>query len=566
MKILIFNWRDITHSWSGGSEKYIHELAKAWVKLGHNVHLICGGYPGAIPFERIDGVHIRRLGSTYSIYVLLPFYYLWRLRWERFDIIIDVANGIPFFSVCFSLRPKILVIHHDHRLPWQREWSPAVARVGIWIEHKLVPQLYKNIRVVTLAHKTKNLLTQSGFKNVFVIPPGSEKNYFLLNPKKTPHPTILYLGRLRKHKRVALLLNIFKSMLPKVRGLKLRISGTGQDASRIRQIIASTKLANYVELMGYISEKEKAQVLASSWVLAFPSEVEGWGLVALEAAASGTPAVGFNVPGISEAIKHGQSGFIAGNVHDFKAALLKILTDKNLRSRFKKNSRIWASNFSWEKSAKAFLSILPSVSPAQSFNQNYYASFWRGASRRSFHPTYDIRANFITKYLQPKNVLDVGCGTGLLVKLLRERGVKANGVDISRDAVDQALSVVRPFIIQGNIVSLTASDKSYDTVTCVDVLEHIQKQDAVQAMKDCARVAKAFVYFDITCLEDIFFIHTDSTHVTKLFSWQWRRILESTLGSNWHISRPYILPLIHHGTFVAKRHSLDTRRNSSSKA
>ncbi len=553
MKILIINWRDITHPWSGGSEKYIHEIAREWIRLGHTVHLLCGGYSGARSTEIIDGIIIHRLGSTYSIYILAPVYYLFKLRDKKFDVLIEVAYGVTFMSRLFSRLPKVLIIHHDHTLPWQTEWPYIISRIGIWLEHKLVPYFYQNIPVVTLSTKTRQLLSAQGFKKIYTVPPGNYNSK--LTPKKTKYPTILYLGRLRRYKRVALLLEVFGKLSTKMPQLRLIIAGAGQEASPIADLTRYLHLEQKVELKGYVSEKEKKRLLTTAWVMAFPSQIEGWGLVALEAAACGLPTVGFNVPGVSESIRNDKSGFVVKTTKEFEGALLKILTNDQLQKQLSDGAKRWAAEFSWEKSAKSFLSVIHKTNTVlkNQYDERYFASFWRKSDRRTFHPTYNIRVNYITEHLNPKTTLDVGCGTGLLVRLLRDHGVNAYGVDVSAAALDLVPSKTRAFVGQGNILKLASANNAYDTVTCIDVLEHIPYTDLPRAILECARVARSSLYFDITCLEDLFFIFSDRTHITKLFSWQWQRMIQITLGNQWRLKRAYVLPFIHHAIFEAKR-------------
>ena len=55
LKILVFNWRDITHPWAGGAELHIHEISKRWIKQGHKVTLFCGKYKGRFFYMRFGG-------------------------------------------------------------------------------------------------------------------------------------------------------------------------------------------------------------------------------------------------------------------------------------------------------------------------------------------------------------------------------------------------------------------------------------------------------------------------------------------------------------------------------
>ena len=80
MKILIFNWKDITNPWAGGAELSIHEQAKRWVNNGHEITLLTSRYKGASRKEQIDGINVIRGWGRYTVYIFVFFYYLFYLR------------------------------------------------------------------------------------------------------------------------------------------------------------------------------------------------------------------------------------------------------------------------------------------------------------------------------------------------------------------------------------------------------------------------------------------------------------------------------------------------------
>lgn len=355
MNILIFNWRDITHPWAGGAERHLHELAKSWVKQGRKVTLISGGYRGAAHREIIDGIRIIRVGNTYTVYLLAPIYYLLRLRWRRFDLVIDTAHGLPFFTPLFTRRRKILIIHHDHSRLWRTEWPKLIGKIGSMVESRFVPRLYRNTRVITLSDSTRSELKKMGYRDVRAVPPGIDNRFFNgIKIAKSDYPTILYLGRLRRYKRVETLISALPEIKATVTGAKLIIAGTGQDKARLEHLIREKNLTGDIDFVGYVSEAEKKRLLSSSWVLAFPSLIEGWGLVAMEAAISGTPTVGFRVPGVEDAIADKTSGFLVTSRSQFIKAINKILTDSSLREKMGHSARIWAKDYTWENSASKF--------------------------------------------------------------------------------------------------------------------------------------------------------------------------------------------------------------------
>ena len=139
MKILIFNWKDIRHPYAGGAEVNIHEQAKRWAKLSHEIIQFSPKFKNSRKSEDIEGVKIIRKGGKFTVYIWAFFYYLFNLR-KKTDVIIDIENGIPFFTPLFSRKPKLMIMHHVHQhvffkeLPFFIAWSiapPKLARYGL---------------------------------------------------------------------------------------------------------------------------------------------------------------------------------------------------------------------------------------------------------------------------------------------------------------------------------------------------------------------------------------------------------------------------------------------------
>lgn len=549
MNILIVNWRDVTHPWAGGAERHLHELAKRWASASHTVTLLAGGYPGAVPEETIERVRIIRRGTTYTIF-LVAWWFALRLNGNgRFDCIVETAHGLPFFLRIFFRNRLILVIHHNHRDLWRTEWHPVIAGIGNFLEQHIVPFLYRDTDIITLSDSTASELMQLGFRSVTAIPPGVDPPR-RISQRKFIRPTIVYVGRLRKYKRVELLLKMFARIRRSIPAAELLIAGTGQDRAYLEFYARINRLDTGVRFLGYVSEDEKVILFSGAWVLAFPSLIEGWGLVALEAAAYGTPTVAFRVHGLADAVGNGRSGFLAESETEFVSAVIRILREPRLRQELNRSSRIWARRFSWKTSAERFLSVMT----RQPYRAGYFGSVWRKGLAESFHPVHEFRCRYLTETVKAGSVLDIGCGTGRLVGLLRTRDVRAFGCDISPEAVRQAPENIRQYLYLADITRMNRRG-IYDAVACTDVLEHIPLSDMTRAVLNCARHARQTVFFDITCREDFLFIYSDATHVTKLFSWQWHRLLSGILGGRWQVSRAYILPFIHHATFVAVKNT-----------
>lgn len=366
MRILIYNWRDIKHVWAGGGEIYIFEQAKRWVKMGHKVTLFCGEdrEKKLPPYEVIQGIKIYRKGGRYSLYFWAAWYYISRFR-QKFDVVIDVENGVPFFTPLFCRIPKVCYVYHVHGKQFFYELPKPLSYIGFIIERFIFPLLYKRISVIAISETTKRQLINIGLpaNNITVVYSGINGSHrkSVRPPKKFASPTILYLGRIKKYKRVDLLVALFAKIVKNIPKSRLIVAGWGTEASHLTDIIMKNPLRRKISLVGPVNTQEKKSLLSQSWVFVNPSIGEGWSIAVIEANLHGTPAVSFDVPGLAESIQQGKTGLLAKNADDLVAKICNILTDKNLRERLSIHASRWARGFSWDHSAKKSLQILNKI-------------------------------------------------------------------------------------------------------------------------------------------------------------------------------------------------------------
>lgn len=368
MNILVFNWRDPKHSWAGGGEIYIFEQAKRWVKMGHEVKVFCGqNIDKKLPsFEQIDGIKIHRKGGRYSLYIWAIWYYFTHFRGGT-DIIIDVQNGIPFFSPIFSRLPKVCFVYHIHAKQFFYEVPPPLNYIGYAVEKFIFPLLYKNLPIVAISKTTKKELIKIGFdKNkIYVVYCGMNTSNSNDSTKKFSQPTVLYLGRIKKYKRVGLLVNIFQKIVERVPKAHLIIAGWGTEASHLADIIMMSQLRRKISLVGPVSNQEKKNLLSKSWLFVNPSIGEGWSIAVIEANVYGTPAVSLNVSGLSESIQNGKTGLLAKDEEDLVNKICLLLSDKKLCNTLGNNARKWAKKFDWDSTASQSIHLLEKIYKTQ---------------------------------------------------------------------------------------------------------------------------------------------------------------------------------------------------------
>jgi 2-polyprenyl-3-methyl-5-hydroxy-6-metoxy-1,4-benzoquinol methylase len=166
-----------------------------------------------------------------------------------------------------------------------------------------------------------------------------------------------------------------------------------------------------------------------------------------------------------------------------------------------------------------------SANPASAFDEDYFVETWRnGANAYTIdarRPIEGRNPELIKDVLRPASLLDAGCGPGILMALLWELGVVADGLDTSTGVLTLAPAGVADRIAVGSLLGMPFDDRSYDVVVCREVLEHLTVPDVARAVAELCRVAARLVYvttrfhpapttiFDVTTEIDV-----DPTHIT----------------------------------------------------
>jgi glycosyltransferase involved in cell wall biosynthesis len=361
LRILIINWRDPNHPQAGGAETYLFEQAKRWKQWGNHVQWLSGGFAGGEAHDVVEGIPVRRVGSAYTVYLGVPFVYLSEFR-NKFDVVIDSSNGIPFFSPLFSLKPKICIVYHVHRDVFKKYLSKWMAAFFAWSESKLVPLVYRGVHFVTISDDTLREMRQSGVdtRTTGLVRCGVDKD--LIPGDKAATPTVLYLGRLKAYKRVDQLIEAFAAVRERVPEASLVIAGTGDARPTLEALVDRLGLGSSVRFEGFVDDDRKRELLQRAWVTVTLSEIEGWGITAIEGNACGTPAIAFDVAGLREAIVDGESGLIVPTGGDVASAIVSVLQDDVLRSRLERGALRRAELFSWDKTARdMFLEIMRAI-------------------------------------------------------------------------------------------------------------------------------------------------------------------------------------------------------------
>jgi glycosyltransferase involved in cell wall biosynthesis len=360
-RILAFNWRCIRHPEAGGSEINLFEQARWWTRAGHDVTVVCAD-PGRAyaPWrdEMIDGIRVRRMGGRYTVYPLAAWYLLRHYR--EYDRILEVCNGVPFFSLLLAPRPGALLVHHVHDRQWFAELPPPLAALGWCVEHYLLPRLYHDRPVIAVSPTTRDALVRLGFspEHIAIVYNGVSYAPDLDGAASHCGHRVVYVGRLKRYKRLERLVRAVVALRRDFPDVHLDIAGRGDARAELERLIERLGAQDYVTLYGFVDEETKRALLRRAAVFATPSMHEGWGLSVIEANAHGCPAVAYDVPGLCVSICHGQTGLLARDDDGFTNVLAEVLRDDALRVRLADGARMWAAQFDWQACATATLGVL----------------------------------------------------------------------------------------------------------------------------------------------------------------------------------------------------------------
>jgi glycosyltransferase involved in cell wall biosynthesis/O-antigen/teichoic acid export membrane protein len=354
-RILFINWRDIKNPSAGGEGVFTHEVAKRWAARGLEVSLLTSKFDGAPRSEILDGVRIRRLGRLRNgTFHLLVQRELARLK--GFDVVIDEINTAPVLTPLWRHRlpPTVALIHQLAADVFDAELPRPLARFGRWVEPRVL-RLYRTTPVVTVSPSTQADLQRLGFADVDIVPEGVDASPQLDGLPKEAAPTFLFVGRLTSSKRPQHAVEAFARIRSALPDARLWVIGRGPLEDEI-----DAHLPDGVERLGYLPRAEVYERMARAHCLLVPSVREGWGLVVLEANSVGTPAVGYDVPGLRDSIRHDRTGALvpSGDPAGLADAATALVGDPERYASLRAEALSWARTFSWDRTADELLDIV----------------------------------------------------------------------------------------------------------------------------------------------------------------------------------------------------------------
>lgn len=364
MKILLIEYRDMKHPLAGGAEIVLFEVFRRIVALGHQVDYLCNGFAGGAHEERQAGIRIIRRGRQPYFNYAVPWIYRRELRANNYDLIIEGIDKIPFYLPLFERnKPIMAIVPHLFGSTVFQEVSLLPA-LYVYLLERGVAKVYRRCMFSLLSRSTQADLVARGIPadHTRVIHPGFTHEDYpapAIKPARV-RPTFLYVGRVKKYKGIQLGVLAVAKLKARYPDVLYQIAGAGDYLEPLRGLVRELGLDRNVEFTGRIPHARKIQLMQQADVLIYPSPKEGWGLSVLEANSCGTVVVASNSPGLSEAVRDGQTGFLVphGDVEALVARLDQLFSDPVLYAQMRSHGLAWVKTFTWDKAARETLELM----------------------------------------------------------------------------------------------------------------------------------------------------------------------------------------------------------------
>lgn len=357
--------------WRGGAETYAYNLAKQLVKRKHDVQVFCAAPPRQPGSYNVESIRLSALPVTSWLYgtpitARLP----WRLLAAEADLI---HAGFPSPYNAFSASLASWLKGIPSILTWHNDLPPiaATARLLVAIHDRLVLPTYirtfKRIISTSRNYAESSRVLKKYVEKVRIVPNGVDCEKF--RPNLSPSAVrqtlgdvkiILFVGALSKwhsYKGLDVLIKAFASANRLRRDMALLVVGDGSLKPTYQKLASKLRLADSALFAGNVSDENLPSYYAASDMLILPSKdrSEGFGLTILEANACGKPAIGSNVGGIPDVIRHEYNGLLVppNDPEALSAAITRLVEDDSLRREMGRNGRRFAEDHDWSRVAEA---------------------------------------------------------------------------------------------------------------------------------------------------------------------------------------------------------------------
>ncbi len=337
--------------------------------------------PSAGGVQRYVYEIVRRLAREIRVELVTPAASMLPPETELHSIVPGRANAFGFWHQLQLLHPDRVLIGHAHpqlmlaalaaRLPYgiivhgndflaaQQRWHRPIFN---WLLRSSDP-------LITNSRATAALVGRLGSVSPAVIYPGTDPDRFTPAPTApTGPPTLLTVGRLVPRKGLDTVLRALPALLSSFPELRYHIVGSGPDRARLEKLACTLNVVEAVTFLGHVANEVLPSTYRGAMIFVMPARavpdaasIEGFGIVYLEASASGLPVVAGRSGGAVEAVKHEETGYLVDpdDPEDLADVLLTLLQNRALREKMGRAGRRWVEEeMNWDRAAEKYREIL----------------------------------------------------------------------------------------------------------------------------------------------------------------------------------------------------------------
>jgi glycosyltransferase involved in cell wall biosynthesis len=385
-RLAVFNTQP-PHLYFGGVERRIIETTKR-LQNQIDITIYSGTKAGFKKTTSINGVDLVPCYSTDRIFPLDNWFFNRSLTKKAVNIDADVyeAHAVSGYGFPKTLekqkikKPFVHTIHGvlaDEYEQAKKEGYPSFrGRLANYLMHSLAKLEEETAHNATLIVTISNYSLEKIQKHyqiekskVRIVPNGVDTEKFkpASNSKESrrefglsDEPCVLFVGSLIPRKGVPFLVEAARKIVKEKANTKFLIVGDGPLKNRLTASLEKSNLLSNFIFMGNLKDDKLPAVYNCADVFVLPSIQEGQGIVLLEAQAAGKPVVAFDVGGINEAVRNGETGLLVkrGSTGELADALLKLLSDRSLKEKMGSNGRRFVSeSFTWDICAQKLLKV-----------------------------------------------------------------------------------------------------------------------------------------------------------------------------------------------------------------
>jgi phosphatidylinositol alpha-1,6-mannosyltransferase len=348
----------------GGLERHVFELGQALEEKGVSVTVFvreghgyeeCDAEVVEVPFIEVGQ-------DLLNMYTSYPGYY--RALKERMDEL-DIVHGHGPEAMAYTFgrklgkfdKPFIYTLHGIGSEHVSRDWLKPAAKILFRPEKY---NLNEADRIITVSEFTRSEAVDYYGLNkdeLTIVNNGVDLEKF--GGDWNFGNNLLFVGHLVSRKGPQMLLDSFEKLRDNEE-LELTFVGSGRMKEELVEVAKSEGLGDRVHFRENISDEELRELYSKS-IFCMPSAYEGFGMVYIEAMASGAPVIASKDTAIEEVVENGENGFLVERDSDSISQTVEdILDDRNLRERLSTGARNTAEGFDWSKIADQVLEVYSS--------------------------------------------------------------------------------------------------------------------------------------------------------------------------------------------------------------